>query len=130
LQKLRSKRALTEDDLTALASIAIVISVLGIAYLYIQFTRLWKTFRTPKRRQQQEEALSSDDVRAVQSDRQSAHRQSIEALAADAQSMRDMQREVRDKLAGLQQLVAHLSEQQQDKSNATSEEGNDRLKSD
>ena len=114
-----------------MASIAILVSVLGIAYLYIQFSRLWKTLRTPKRRQQQEETLSSDDVRAVQRGLRSAHRQSVEALAADAQSMKDMQREVKDKLAGLQQLVAHLSEeQQQDSSNTKSEEGNGRLKSD
>lgn len=101
-----------------MAYIAVILSVLGILSCSFQVHRLRKTFRTQKRGQRQsqhqdeDKALSSADVRTARSGLRSAHKQTVEALAAEVQTMKNMQREVKDHIAGLQKLVTHISEKQ------------------
>lgn len=111
--------------------LAISIGAFGAITIYYQCRYLLNTFRGPDRKE--DDMLSPDDVRAVGTRIRSSHRQSKEAATYEVETMRDFQREVKGKLAGLQQLVAHLSEQQsqeQPQEGASNAKGKERLKDD
>jgi hypothetical protein len=130
---LETFRSLSRNPSEIVLVIVLTISIgaFGAITIYYQCRNLLSTFRGPDRKE--DDVLSPDDVRVVGTHIRGSHRQSKEAAKYEVETMRDFQREVKGKLAGLQQLVAHLSEQQsqeQPQEVASNVQGKERLKDD
>jgi hypothetical protein len=93
--------------------VVLVVSTVGIVSIYIQCRNLYRTLYGYKK--EEETTVSSEDVRAVQTTLRGTHKQSKETLAAEVESMRTIQREVKAKLVGLEQLVQKYTEVQEQK---------------
>lgn len=65
-------------------------------------------------------AYAKKELREVQEHVQAKHRQSYDALASELNSMREMQREVKSRLAGLKAMADHVAEQQKQRGVAVS----------
>jgi hypothetical protein len=101
------------DGFAAMILVVLVASTVGIASMYIQCRNLHRTFYGNK--MEEEQPVSSLDVRAVQTTLREGHQQSRESLTAEVKSMRTIQREVKAKLVGLEQLVQKYTELQEQK---------------
>jgi hypothetical protein len=91
----------------------VVVSTAGIVSIYIQCRNLYRTRH--KKEVETDNIMSSEDVREVQTALRGANKQSKETLAAEVESMRTIQREVKAKLAGLEQMVQNYTEMQEQK---------------
>jgi hypothetical protein len=77
--------------------------------LYFQCKRLARIHRSKKKETKEEESCSSEDFGG---NVRGKHRQSFHKLSTELQEMREMQRDVKGQLAGLQTLATQRSKQE------------------
>lgn len=129
---------MTKDEIVWAILLTIAILVVGTATIQYQCRRLRKKFRDIKvqrhrkmgrRRRRQEGVIISSsctqELREVGNRIHNRQLQNYQSLADELESMRQMQRDVRGKLAGLQTMVDQATKKQKQRDVANSRDDQD-----